>query len=67
MVYCGLPTADTAQWPNAGLLLCNVCLFYYSDRYNMYKYTISINDEDSISSLLWLTSHFCLLEKEKEK
>ena len=28
-----------------------VCLFYYSDRYNIYKYTISIIGEDSISSL----------------
>ena len=40
-----------------------ICSFYYGDRYNTCKYTISINDEVSISSLLWLTSHFCLLEK----
>ena len=44
-------------------LLITYAIFSYSDRYNMYKYTLSVNDEDSISSLLWLTSHLCLLEK----
>ena len=29
-----------------------ICLFYYSDIYNIYKYTMSIIGEDIISSLI---------------
>ena len=40
-----------------------LCLFYYSDRYNIYKYTIAIIGKNSTvyPAYLWLTRYFCLL------
>ena len=40
-----------------------ICLFYYSDRYNIYEYTISIIGKNSTvyPAYLWHISHFCLL------